>query len=101
MEVNDCEWSVSDLEKVADKWVAYNIVHMGSNLQLVFYKNKTGPVLVKALLNEAEADLPFESYRDSKGKEFEHYYEWEKVNKYYQEKLDAFYAKKSETDKGK
>lgn len=101
MEVNDCEWSVSDLEKVADKWVAYNIVHMGSNLQLVFYKNKTGPVLVKALLNEAEADLPFESYRDSRGKVFEHYYEWEKVNKYYQEKLDAFYAKKSETEKGK
>ncbi len=101
MEVNDCEWSVSDLERVADKWVAYNIVHMGSNLQLVFYKNKTGPVLVKALLNEAEADLPVESYRDSKGKVFKHYYEWEKVNKYYQEKLDAFYAKKSETEKGK
>ncbi len=101
MEINDCEWSVSDLEKVADKWVEYNIVHMGSNLQLVFYKNKKGPVLVKALLNEAEADLPIESYRDSKGKVFEHYYEWEKLNKYYQEKLDVFYAKKAETEKEK
>lgn len=98
MEINDCELSVSDLEKVADKWVDYNIVYMGSNLQLVFYKSKKGPVLVKALLNEAEADLPVESYRDSKGNVFEHYYEWEKVNKYYQEKLDAFYANKSETE---
>jgi hypothetical protein len=101
MEVNDCEWSVSDLEKVADKWVDYNIVYMGSNLQLVFYKNQNGPVLVKVLLNEVEADLPIESYRYSTGKVFEHYYEWEKLNKYYQEKLNAFYAKKSETEKGK
>jgi hypothetical protein len=101
MEVNDCEWSVSDLEKVADKWVDYNIVYMGANLQLVFYKNQKGPILVKALLNELEADLPIETYRDSKGKVFEHYYEWAKVNKYYQEKLDAYYAKKAEAEKGK
>jgi hypothetical protein len=100
MEINDCEWSVSDLEKVADKWVDYDIVHMGSNLQLVFYKSKKGPVLVKALLNEKEANLPVESYRDSKGKVFEHYYEWEKVNKYYQDKLNVFYAKRSETEQG-
>lgn len=100
MEINDCEWSVSDFEKIADKWVAYDIVHMGSNLQLVFYKNKQGPVLVKALLNEVEADLPVESYRDSKGKVFAHYYEWENVNAYYQQKLDGFYAKKIAAEKG-
>lgn len=100
MEINDCEWSVSDFEKVADKWVDYDIVHMGSNLQLVFYKSKQGPVLVKALLNELEAELPVESYRDSKGKVFEHFYEWEKVNAYYQKKLDAYYAKKAEASKG-
>ncbi len=94
MEINDCEWSVADFEKIADKWVAYDIVHMGSNLQLVFYKNKQGPVLVKALLNEIEAELPVESYRDAKGKVFARYYEWEKVNRYYQQKLDAFYSKK-------
>ena len=82
MEINDCEWSVADFGKIADKWVDYDIVHMASNLQLVFYKNQQGPVLVKALLNEVEADLPVESYRDSKGKVFEHYYEWENVNAY-------------------
>lgn len=98
MEINDCEWAVDDLEKVADKWVDYDIVHMGSNLQLVFYKSKNGPVLVKALLNEKEADLPVECYKDSKGKVFERFYEWKKINKYYQDKLDAFYAKKSQTE---
>ncbi len=100
MEINDCEWSVSDFEKIADKWVDYDIVHMGSNLQLVFYKSKQGPVLVKALLNELEADLPIESYRDANGKVFARYYEWEKLNRYYQQKLDAFYAKKAAAEKG-
>jgi hypothetical protein len=96
MEVNDCAWAPDNLEKVADKWVAYNIVYMGSNLQLVFFKDKKGTILVKALLNEKEARLPVDCYRDKKGREFPYFYEWNKVEKYYRAKLDYWETKKEE-----
>ena len=87
MEVNDCAWAPSDLEQVADKWVAYDIVHMGSNLQLVFFKNRKGKILVRALLNEEEAKLPVECYKDADGKEYPYFYEWDKVEKHYRATL--------------
>ena len=89
MEVNDCEWSVSDLERVADKWVAYDIVHMGSNLQLIFFKDKKGTILVRALLNEKEATLPVEPYIDSKGRTHKYFYEWNRVSAYYQDRIKS------------
>jgi hypothetical protein len=49
--------------------------------------------LLQDLLDKANIAF-VESYRDSKGKVFAHYYEWEKVNTYYQHKLDAYYVKK-------
>ena len=93
MEINDCGWSVSDYEKIADKWVAYDIVHMGSNLQLIFFKDKNGTILVRALLNEEEATLPVEPYTDSKGKEHKYFYEWEKVEAFYMNRIAEFKQK--------
>lgn len=83
MKVDDCGWDPADLEDVADKWVGYNIVHMGSNLQLIFYRDKSGKVLVRALLNEYEATLPVDCYKDAKGQEYKYFYEWDKVESYY------------------
>ena len=96
MDINDCGWSVSDFEKVADKWVEYDIVHMGSNVQWVFFRNKAGKVLVKFLLNEEEATIPVPCYTDEKGKSFEHYYEWEKVKELYLGKIAYFEKFKAE-----
>lgn len=90
MELNDCAWSVSDLEHVADKWVNYNVVHMGSNVQWIFYRNKAGRVLVKFLLNEEEAVIPIECYTDEKGREYKYFYDWESVRKFYTEKIGYF-----------
>ncbi len=89
MEINDCSWSVADFERVADKWVSYDICYMGSNLQLVFYKNKEGNILVKALLNEKEARLPIES-------NLAPYYDWNELSKYYRSKIEFFENKKIE-----
>lgn len=83
MEINDCAWSVSDFEHVADKWVDYDIVYMGSNLQLVFYRNKQGNVIVKALLNEKESTLPIET-------DMFPYYDWEQLKAYYRGKLTEY-----------
>lgn len=87
MEINDCAWSVEDLEKVADKWVDYDIVYMAANLQLVFYKNKKGNVLVKALLNEKESVLPVETDNFP-------YYDWNDLKNYYLKRL-ADYRKET------
>ena len=89
MKVNDCGWDPADLEQVADKWVAYRIVHMGSNLQLIFYKHRK-TILVRALLNEEEATLPVECYKDNKGVEYPYFYEWNKVEKYYRDVLNEW-----------
>ena len=87
MEVNDCEVAPKDIEDLATKWVNYDIVHMGSNLQLIFFKDKNGKILVRALLDEKEAKLPTECYKDAKGKEYPYFYEWDKLEKYYRDIL--------------
>ena len=87
MEVNDCEFAPKDIEDLATKWVNYDIVHMGSNLQLIFFKDKNGKILVRTLLDEKEAKLPTECYKDAKGKEYPYFYEWDKLEKYYRDIL--------------
>lgn len=87
MEVNDCGFKPDDIEDLASKWVNYDIVHMASNLQLIFFKDKNGTILVRALLDEREAKLPVDCYKDAKGKEYPYFYEWSKVEKYYRDIL--------------
>lgn len=57
MKVNGCHPSESDPYKLADIYSGTEICPMGANLQLVFYKNKQGDVLVKILLNEEETGV--------------------------------------------
>lgn len=83
MEINDCAWSVEDFEHVADRWVDYDIVYMGSNLQLVFYRNRKGHVIVKALLNETESKLPIET-------DIYPYYDWNRLKAYYRDRLEEY-----------
>ena len=96
MEVNDCGFEPDDIEDLATKWVNYDIVHMASNLQLIFFKDKSGKILVRALLDEREAKLPVECYKDAKGKEYTYFYEWDKVEKYYRDILAKWDNIKSE-----
>ena len=96
MEVNDCGYSPKDIEDLANKWVNYDIVHMASNLQLIFFKNKKGTILVRALVDEKEARLPVECYKDSKGVEYPYFYEWNKLEKYYRDILAKWTRIKAE-----
>lgn len=65
-------------EEVGEKARDFELVRTGSNLQLVFYRNAKGVILVKPMLNEKEcaiADLkPFEG----------HYYLWKDVRKFWE-----------------
>lgn len=96
MEVNDCAYAPKDIEDLANKWVNYDIVHMGSNLQLIFFKDKKGTILVRALVDEKEAKLPVECYKDAKGVEYPYFYEWNKLEKYYRDILAKWTRIKAE-----
>ena len=58
-------------ETAHDNWNTYDRIPMGSNLQMVFYRNAAGKILVKLLYNEQETGIPaLEPYSGN-------YYEWE------------------------
>ncbi|MDD6472246.1 MAG: histidine acid phosphatase [Bacteroidales bacterium] len=88
MEVGNIGIRVDDLETLADRWQNYNIVPMGTNMQIIFYKQKgkratPDDVLVKVLYNEHEMTLPV-------GEVQAPYYRWSTLRTYYLEKLSTY-----------
>ena len=57
-------------------WQDYKAAPMGANLQLIFYRDKQGNILVKFLHNEAEQLLAMESPTAP-------YYNWEEVKRFW------------------
>lgn len=43
---------------VQDHWRSYEMMPMGSNLQMIFFRNKKGDVLVKLVYNDKETHIP-------------------------------------------
>lgn len=62
-----------DYDQILSQWLGYEYVPMAANVQLVFYKNKKGEVLVKVLYNEDECHIHGLSSVES------YYYRWEDV----------------------
>lgn len=54
----------------------FRITPMAGNIQLIFYRNAKGRVLVKFLLNEREVTVPVAG-------DTAPYYDWKAVRKYY------------------
>lgn len=57
-------------------WQDYQISPMAANLQIIFYKNEKGSVLVKFLLNEKEVSIPVKNSTYP-------YYKWNDVKQLY------------------
>ena len=72
--------SVEDLP--VQYWDYASMIGMCSNVQIVFYKNRKGEVIVKFLYNERETTVP--TLTPAYGKYF---YSWDSLRKYYTEKL--------------
>lgn len=89
---------LNDLDDIANHWAAYNIAHMGGNVQWIFFRNKKGETIVKFLLNEEEATLPeaVPFYKDAKDREFRPFYRWEDVRKFYMDKITFWENYKAE-----
>jgi len=98
LDLNQSGYSTDDLETVADHWAAYNIAHMGGNVQWIFYRNKQGDVIVRFLLNEEEATLPSSVpfYTDAKGRECKPFYRWEDVRAFYLAKIEYWESYKQQ-----
>ena len=69
---------VISMTQAADKgWYCFEQMPMGSNLQMIFYKNPKGDVLVKILRNEQETYIP--ALKPWKGP----YYRWKDLRNYF------------------
>jgi len=97
LDLNQSGYSTDDLETVADHWAAYNIAHMGGNVQWIFYRDDNGQVIVRFLLNEEEATLPSSVpfFKDSKGNEMRPFYLWSDVRKFYLDKIEYWESYKA------
>lgn len=91
MELNSAAHWTDNLDSLADVWRNYEIFPMGSNIQVVFFRPRNNPslspdeVIVKVLLNEAEATLPV-----APAPQGAPYYRWADLRSFWQGKLDTF-----------
>ena len=84
MEVDDLGKEFASIEEAEAAGVrSYDLIPMAGNIQLVFYRNAEGDVLVKCLLNEQEVRLPANPVSGP-------YYRWSDLRDYYLEKANRY-----------
>ena len=71
------EKTVSMTQAAESGWYSFEQMPMGSNLQMIFYRDKKGDVLVKILRNEQETTIP--ALKPYKGP----YYRWKDLRDYF------------------
>lgn len=75
LDLNGMGRTASSFEESLEIFPSYK-VPMAASLQLIFYRNASGNILVKALLNEEEATLPLEAVQGP-------YYSWNDFKEYF------------------
>lgn len=85
IEVDDLGKEFASIEEAEAAGLrSYDLIPMAGNIQLVFYRNAAGDVLVKGLLNEKEVRLPGEPVGGP-------YYRWSDLRDYYLKKIAAYF----------
>ena len=64
---------------------------MGANIQFVFYRNSSGEIILKAMLNEKDMKLPLEEYAPG-------FYRWDDFRAYYTEHCKAVFEMLDRTE---
>ena len=82
--IPSCNVITDDFENVSHKWQINKVTPMAANIQLVFYRNKSGEVLVKVLHNEYEQRLDEAVGKPINGV----YYRWNDLRQYMMNKLE-------------
>lgn len=78
MQVEGCAQQETEPDRYYLAWQDFRVSPMGANLQIIFFKNRQGTVIVKLLHNEKEVKLPIDS-------PISPYYTWEAVKAFYQD----------------
>lgn len=81
LRLDDCMGQASDPREVHKVWCCHKISPMAGNVQIVFFRNRAGEVILKFLHNEVEVGIPVET-------DIYPFYRWEDVKKYYQDTYD-------------
>jgi hypothetical protein len=81
MDIQGMNVQEPDPDKVYSAWCSFKASPMGTNLQLIFYRNDTnGDILVKLLHCEKETAIPVPT-------DAAPYYHWKDVRAYYEKKI--------------
>ncbi len=82
MRLSKSDAQVTNLDSLRYVWRECDIIPMGGNVQLVFYRSrKSDTVLVRIMLNEADVSLPLSC-------ETAPYYDWKEVKKHFILQMD-------------
>ena len=82
LQIENFDVAVAGPAEVYKHWCDFKATPMASNVQLVFFENKSRDVLVKFLHNEKEVHIPVKT-------DIWPYYHWNEVIEYYQKRLSA------------
>ena len=82
MQVEGCAARESDPERYAEAWQDFRISPMAANLQLIFFRNAAGRVLVQLLHNERTVRLPLTSAEAP-------FYEWPALRRFWEDRLSG------------
>ena len=80
LQIENFDVAVAGPSEVYKYWCDFKATPMASNVQIVFFENKKGDVLVKLLHNEKEVHIPVKTDNWP-------YYHWNEVRDYYQKRL--------------
>jgi hypothetical protein len=80
MKVDGCAQAESNPDLYHLAWQDYRISPMAANLQLIFYRNDAGEVIVQLLHNEQPATLPIPTYAPG-------FYSWSQLKQFWQSNL--------------
>lgn len=84
LQLDGCRGVSYNPDKYYEVFADFKVSPMGGNLQMIFYRNKGGDVLVKFLLNENEVGTPLET-------DIWPYYRWDELKSYYVSYYNMFW----------
>lgn len=82
LQIENFDVAVAGPAEVYKHWCDFKATPMASNVQIVFFENKAGDILVKFMHNEKEVHVPVKTDQWP-------FYHWKDVKEYYQKRLST------------
>lgn len=82
LQIENFDVAVAGPAEVYKHWCDFKATPMASNVQIVFFENKAGDILVKFMHNEKEVHVPVKTDQWP-------FYHWTDVKEYYQKRLST------------